>query len=33
MKSNLDFTKYKLDFILCSRLLRVLCPSDEGYTP
>lgn len=33
MKSNLDFTKYKLDFILCSSLLKVLFPSDEGYIP
>jgi hypothetical protein len=33
MKSNLDFTKYKLDFILYSSLLMVLSPSEEGYVP
>lgn len=33
MKSNLDFTKYKLDFILYSSLLKVLSPSEEGYVP
>ena len=33
MKSNLDSAEYKLDFILYSRFLRVLLPSDEGYMP